>query len=186
MKGLYDVIVVGASVAGSTVAAELAAVGRSVLLLDRAVFPRDKPCDEASVASFAGRATAAYEGALDSAGVAAAPIETASTVRVIGPLGFAVDPVWRPGMMLVGDAAGFFDPITGEGMSAAILGARAAAVAVQEALERNDVGGTPFRRYAEARSAMLRDITRLGGIHLTGPGSALQGRAARGRSMLGG
>lgn len=46
MNPQYDVIVVGASAAGTTAAAELAAAGRSVLLLDRAVFPRDKPCGE--------------------------------------------------------------------------------------------------------------------------------------------
>jgi geranylgeranyl reductase family protein len=40
----YDVIVVGAGPAGSTVARELAASGIRVLLLDRARFPRDKPC----------------------------------------------------------------------------------------------------------------------------------------------
>ncbi|MEE8421676.1 MAG: geranylgeranyl reductase family protein [Dehalococcoidia bacterium] len=40
----HDVIVVGAGPAGSTVARELAIRGRDVLLLDRARFPRDKPC----------------------------------------------------------------------------------------------------------------------------------------------
>lgn len=40
----FDVIVVGAGPAGSTAARECAARGLSVLLLDRAVFPRDKPC----------------------------------------------------------------------------------------------------------------------------------------------
>lgn len=39
-----DVIVVGAGPSGATVARELAARGRSVLILDRARFPRDKPC----------------------------------------------------------------------------------------------------------------------------------------------
>lgn len=41
---MYDLIVVGAGPAGSTAAREAAASGASVLLLDRAVFPRDKPC----------------------------------------------------------------------------------------------------------------------------------------------
>lgn len=40
----YDVIVVGAGPAGSTAARECAARGLTVLLLDRAEFPRDKPC----------------------------------------------------------------------------------------------------------------------------------------------
>jgi geranylgeranyl reductase family protein len=40
----YDVIVAGAGPAGSTAARECAARGLAVLLLDRAAFPRDKPC----------------------------------------------------------------------------------------------------------------------------------------------
>ena len=40
----YDAIVVGAGPAGSTTALALARGGASVLLLDRARFPRDKPC----------------------------------------------------------------------------------------------------------------------------------------------
>jgi geranylgeranyl reductase family protein len=40
----FDAIVVGAGPAGSTTAYRLAAAGASVLLLDRATFPRDKPC----------------------------------------------------------------------------------------------------------------------------------------------
>ena len=40
----YDVIVVGAGPAGSTTARECAERGLSVLMLDKAEFPRDKPC----------------------------------------------------------------------------------------------------------------------------------------------
>src|SRR3990167_1040686 len=40
----YDAIVAGAGPAGSTAARLLAREGASVLLLDRARFPRDKPC----------------------------------------------------------------------------------------------------------------------------------------------
>jgi geranylgeranyl reductase family protein len=42
--GSYDAIVVGAGPSGSTAAYRLAAAGKDVLLLDRASFPRDKPC----------------------------------------------------------------------------------------------------------------------------------------------
>jgi geranylgeranyl reductase family protein len=40
----YDVAIVGAGPAGSTAAYRLASAGASVLLLDKATFPRDKPC----------------------------------------------------------------------------------------------------------------------------------------------
>ncbi len=40
----YDVIVVGAGPGGSTAARECAERGLSTLLLDKASFPRDKPC----------------------------------------------------------------------------------------------------------------------------------------------
>ena len=41
---MYDVIIAGAGPAGSTTAREAASSGLSVLMLDRAEFPRDKPC----------------------------------------------------------------------------------------------------------------------------------------------
>ncbi len=42
--GRFDVLVVGAGPAGSTAAYRLASEGASVLLADKATFPRDKPC----------------------------------------------------------------------------------------------------------------------------------------------
>src|SRR5258708_8003691 len=41
---IYDAIVVGAGPGGSTAARELAQRGATVLILDKARFPRDKPC----------------------------------------------------------------------------------------------------------------------------------------------
>jgi flavin-dependent dehydrogenase len=43
---VYDVAVVGAGPAGSATATHLARAGRRVAVVDRAVFPRDKPCAE--------------------------------------------------------------------------------------------------------------------------------------------
>ena len=42
----YDVAIVGAGPAGSTSAIHLARGGLRVALVDRSVFPRDKPCAE--------------------------------------------------------------------------------------------------------------------------------------------
>ncbi|TAK60454.1 MAG: geranylgeranyl reductase family protein [Dehalococcoidia bacterium] len=44
MTERFDAIVIGAGPAGSTATRHLARVGARVLLLDRATFPRDKPC----------------------------------------------------------------------------------------------------------------------------------------------
>ncbi|VVC00936.1 Digeranylgeranylglycerophospholipid reductase [uncultured archaeon] len=46
-ENIYDVIVVGAGPGGSTTAAYLGRLGRRVLLLDKAKFPRDKTCGDA-------------------------------------------------------------------------------------------------------------------------------------------
>lgn len=46
MEKIYDVIVIGGSLAGASAAMELSRAGRSVCLIDRAQFPRPKPCGE--------------------------------------------------------------------------------------------------------------------------------------------
>src|SRR3989338_4674018 len=48
LKDMYDVIVVGGGPAGSTCATYCAMQGKKVLLVDRAVFPRDKTCGDAT------------------------------------------------------------------------------------------------------------------------------------------
>ena len=49
--GLADVVVVGAGAAGGAAAFQLANRGLKVLLLDRACFPRSKPCGGGMAAS---------------------------------------------------------------------------------------------------------------------------------------
>ncbi|MGE5848581.1 MAG: NAD(P)/FAD-dependent oxidoreductase [Candidatus Methylomirabilota bacterium] len=52
-------------------------------------------------------------------------------VRCLGPLAYSAQRLTAPGAMLIGDAAGFLDPFTGEGIYAAL---RSAELAVESAL----------------------------------------------------
>lgn len=49
--------------------------------------------------------------------------DLATPVRAVGPFNWRARNAWMPGAVLVGDAADFFDPFTGEGMYAAMRGA---------------------------------------------------------------
>jgi len=55
-------------------------------------------------------------------------------VMVTGPFDRPVRRPWAPGAVLVGDAAGYYDPFTGQGIHQALFSARLAAEAVEEAL----------------------------------------------------
>lgn len=73
--------------------------------------------------------------------------ERVSPVRAIGPFAHRARRGWAPGAALVGDAADFFDPFTGEGIYAALRGGELLAPAIVSAL------GTSDRRTADAALA---------------------------------
>jgi flavin-dependent dehydrogenase len=78
----------------------------------------------------------------------AAAVRT-TPIRGASPLAHGVARPAGPGYLLVGDATGFLDPFTGEGVFRALRGAELAAAAVQRELGgRGDPGG-----YAAARRA---------------------------------
>lgn len=64
--------------------------------------------------------------------------ERCDPIEGAAPLGVRVTRRSGPGWLLVGDAAGFLDPFTGEGLHRALVSARLAAAAVERAL-RGDV-----------------------------------------------
>jgi geranylgeranyl reductase family protein len=81
-----------------------------------------------------------------------------SPARAIGPLALEARRVSAPGAVLVGDAAGFYDPFTGEGVTLALRSAELAAEVAHGAL-RN--GSTDFRLYDRRREEATRDKFRL-------------------------
>jgi flavin-dependent dehydrogenase len=60
--------------------------------------------------------------------------ERVTPVRATGPFASVSRPAWAPGAALVGDAADFFDPFTGEGIYAALRGGELLAPFIVEAL----------------------------------------------------
>jgi len=73
--------------------------------------------------------------------------------RAIGPLAVEARGVAAPGAVLVGDAAGFYDPFTGEGVTLALRSAELAAETATEWL----AGRGDLRRYARQRDEATRD-----------------------------
>ena len=66
--------------------------------------------------------------------------ERVTPVRATGPFATESRPAWAPGAALVGDAADFFDPFTGEGIYAALRGGELLAPFIAEALRKTGRG----------------------------------------------
>jgi flavin-dependent dehydrogenase len=72
-------------------------------------------------------------------------------VRGVGPIGSRTARAWAPGCMLVGDAASFFDPFTGEGIYRALRSAMLATTVGVSALRSDTVGAAGLEPYAALR-----------------------------------
>jgi flavin-dependent dehydrogenase len=78
--------------------------------------------------------------------------------RAIGPLALSCRGVTAPGAVLVGDAAGFYDPFTGEGVTLALRTAELAAQAIHPALSRPAAAPAPrLLDYERSRDDATRD-----------------------------
>jgi flavin-dependent dehydrogenase len=100
--------------------------------------------------AFAGRLGPAYDAYLRSLPHLRAAVhggERTSEVLACGPFGVSVRSRVADRAVLVGDAGGYLDPITGEGVSAALQGAYWAAEVVDEALRRDDLSAARLRPY---------------------------------------
>jgi len=69
----------------------------------------------------------------------------------MAPLGYRVSAVARDRLLLVGDAAGYLSPITGQGNEFALRTGRLAAIAADNALRSGDLSASAFASYIEGR-----------------------------------
>jgi menaquinone-9 beta-reductase len=77
--------------------------------------------------------------------------ERIAPIRALGPLAHHVEPPRAGGVLLVGDAGGFFDPFTGEGVFTALRSAELAAETIAQALRAGDVSGAALAGYEQRR-----------------------------------
>ncbi len=75
----------------------------------------------------------------------------ARRVMVAGPFARHARRAIAPGALLVGDAADFYDPFTGEGIFAALRGGRLAALALAQALATGEATSRALRPYLRER-----------------------------------
>ena len=80
-------------------------------------------------------------------------VERCDQIEGAAPLGVRAARRAGPGWLLVGDAAGFLDPFTGEGLHRALVSARLAAAAVDRALAGD---ATALRGYERAMTSRFR------------------------------
>lgn len=85
-------------------------------------------------------------------------------VRCLGPLAFRTTSSVAAGTLLIGDAAGFYDPFTGEGVGHALYTARIAARAIVSALAAADGNfrGAPLEQFDTEQRQALTGRQRLG------------------------
>jgi flavin-dependent dehydrogenase len=103
-------------------------------------------------------------------------------VLATGPFASASRQAWAPGAALVGDAADFYDPFTGEGIYAALRGAELLAPHIMAALAATTPADrdAPLRAYDSARIAEFRGkwaVEQMIGVAVTFP--AVMNVAAR-------
>jgi menaquinone-9 beta-reductase len=82
-------------------------------------------------------------------------------IRALGPLAHRVSAPRAGGVVLVGDAAGFYDPFTGEGIFTALRSAELVAETIARALRSDDVSVRALAAYERARRDAFRGKERV-------------------------
>jgi flavin-dependent dehydrogenase len=109
--------------------------------------------------ALAGRAQAFLLEALETFPRLAGRMERATVARrtlAVSRICVRARRVYGDGLLLVGDATGYYDPFTGEGIYRALRGAELASKAANAALERGDVGARVLSAYDALHRAEFR------------------------------
>jgi flavin-dependent dehydrogenase len=115
-------------------------------------------CYQDRMREFGGRLEARYREIAYALRPALRNAELAGSVSAVGPFWYRASTVADRGVFLIGDAAGFTDPITGEGVAAGLRQARAFAAALRS---RN-----PERAYRQAHRRLTQDPRRVAALLL--------------------
>lgn len=76
------------------------------------------------------------------------------------PIGYRVRHICHDGLLLVGDAAGYLDPLTGQGIEFALRMGRLAAHSIAEAFEAKVFRAEAFQSYLQGHEAELQPLMR--------------------------
>lgn len=145
LHGAGEMFVTGRGYAGL---APLPGAASVAVVLPAPLFPRAVPVDEVFWQEIA-RLPQLH------ARVGGRPVVRA--VMATGPFGWRSRRLVTDGALLVGDAASFFDPFTGDGLTAALTGSALAAEVAGRALERGEpVTAAALRPYTVARRRAFR------------------------------
>lgn len=167
----WDAVVVGAGPAGSATALQLARAGAKVLLLDRAKFPRDKPCSEYLSPESTRVLARLGTGVLDA--VARAAPAQLTGMKIVAPSGAAV--VGRFETFSYALPRTTFDMILRDAAAAAGAEVREQVKVEELIYEAGAVAGVVARETVRARVVVgadgLRSVVarRLGRVHTLGP-----------------
>jgi 2-polyprenyl-6-methoxyphenol hydroxylase-like FAD-dependent oxidoreductase len=120
------------------------------LVADSLRFGRDVAADPHAFARAALDTLPRVRGRVSDAALnAAAPLAS-------GPFDRPVRQVAFDGAVLAGDAAGYYDPFTGQGVYQALASAFLIAPCIDDALRRDDARAFMFSSYVRARAALVR------------------------------
>jgi len=115
-------------------------------------------CYQDRMREFGGRLGPRYREIAQSLQPALRNAELVGSVAAVGAFWYRASPVARNGVFLIGDAAGFTDPITGEGIAAGLRQARAFAAALDTP--------NPEFAYRRAHRQLTKDPRRVAGLFL--------------------